>query len=316
MFFCFSNNQIYSVTGLNLKVEVVDLEKIGLLFPGQGSQYVGMGKELYNEIPEAKKLMDKANDILGFDARKVIFEGSDEELLPTQIAQPAIYIVSAMYYERFKQMNKPFEIVAGHSLGEYTALYAAGVFTFEDGLNLVRKRGLAMGEMNSLGSMYAIMGIDIEEIEKELIGLEDKVVIANINSKSQIVISGYNDEISKVADALSKIEGSTIKRLNVSGAFHSPLMGQVESIMGKEIDQVNMATPRVEVIPNVLGYGTNDISEIKEALKRQVIDKVNWLDTILYMKKEGISLLYEVGPGDVLTKLNKTITFRPKCMGF
>ncbi len=292
------------------------MENIGLLFPGQGSQYVGMGKELYNEIPEAKKLIDKANDILGFDIRKIIFEGSDEDILPTQIAQPSIYIVSAMYYEKFKQIDKPFEIVAGHSLGEYTALYAAGVFTFEDGLNLVRKRGLAMGEMNSLGSMYAIMGIDIEEIEKELIGLENKVVIANINSKSQIVISGYNDEISKVADALSKIEGSTIKQLNVSGAFHSPLMGQVKEIMKEEIDKIQMKEPIVEIIPNVLSYATKDISIIKESLKRQVVGKVNWLNTILYMKNMGIERLYEVGPGDVLAKLNKTITFRPKCMGF
>ncbi len=292
------------------------MDKVGLLFPGQGSQYIGMGIDLYKEIPKAKKLMDNANEILGFDIKSIIFHGQEEEIKDTKIAQPAIFIVSAMYFEKFKQMDKNYEIVAGHSLGEYTALYAAGVITFEDGLNLVRKRGLAMSEMDSLGTMYAIMGIGIKEIENQLIGLGDKVVIANINSKSQIVISGYSDEILEVADALSKIEGSTIKQLNVSGAFHSPLMGQVESIMGKEIDQVNMATPRVEVIPNVLGYGTKDIDAIKESLKRQVVGKVNWLDTILYMKNKGIEKLYEVGPGDVLTKLNKTITFRPKCMGF
>jgi len=290
------------------------MERIGLLFPGQGSQYVGMGKELYNEVPEAKKLMDKANEILDFDIRKVIFEGPDEELLPTHIAQPAIYIVSAMYYEKFKQMGKPFEIVAGHSLGEYTALYASRVFSYEEGLQLVRKRGLAMNKMNSLGTMYAIMGIDIKEIENQLVGFGDKAVIANVNSKSQIVISGYNDEVSKAADALSKIEGSTIKQLNVSGAFHSPLMGQVKEIMEEEIDKIQMKRPIVEVIPNVLGHSTKDIGIIKESLKRQVVDKVNWLDTILYIKNKGIKKLYEVGPGDVLTKLNKTITFRPKCM--
>ncbi|MDX9798507.1 MAG: ACP S-malonyltransferase [Bacteroidales bacterium] len=289
------------------------MNKVGLLFPGQGSQYIGMGIELYNEIPEAKKVMDDSIDILGFDIRKIIFEGLEEELVLTQIAQPAIFIVSAMYFEKFKMMNKSFDVVAGHSLGEYAALYTAGVFSFEKGLRLVKKRGLVMSKMDSMGTMFVIMGVGINEIEKYLEGFERKVVIANINSKSQIVISGYTDETTKVANKLALIEDSTVKQLNVSGAFHSPLMREVRETMEKEIESISFDKPSVEVIPNVLGYGTKDIGIIKDSLKRQVIEKVKWLDTITYIKKMGIEQLYEVGPGDVLTKLNKTITFRPQC---
>jgi [acyl-carrier-protein] S-malonyltransferase len=289
------------------------MEKVGLLFPGQGSQYAGMGKELYREIPEAKRIMDDANEILEFDIRKIIFDGTDEDIVPTQIAQPAIFIISAMYFEKFRQMDKRFDVVAGHSLGEYTALYAARVLSFEDCLRLVRKRGLAMSKKNSLGTMFAIMGVDIEEIKKYLEGLEQKVVIANINSKTQIVISGYIDEASKVAEELSQIEGSKVKQLNVSGAFHSPLMNEVKEIMCKEIDSVNLKEPDSAIIPNVLGYTTMELRTIKESLKEQITEKVRWLDTIIHIKNMGIGQLYEVGPGEVLSKLNKTITFRPKC---
>jgi [acyl-carrier-protein] S-malonyltransferase len=289
------------------------MNKIGLLFPGQGSQYAGMGKDLYNKFSAAKKIMDDANEILEFDIRRMIFDGTNEDILPTQIAQPAIFIVSAMYFEKFKQMEKSFDVVAGHSLGEYTALYAAGVLSFEDCLRLVRKRGLAMGKQNSLGTMFAVMGVDIEKIKKYLEGLEQKVVIANINSKTQIVISGYIDEIKKVSEELSQIEGSKVKQLNVSGAFHSPLMKEVKEIMSKEIDSVNFREPESAIIPNVLGYATRELITIRESLKEQITEKVRWLDTIMHIKSMGIEQLYEIGPGEVLSKLNKTITFRPKC---
>lgn len=143
----------------------------------------------------------------------------------------------------------------------------------------------------------------------------NKVVIANINLKTQIVISCYIHETSKVAEKLSKIEGLSIRQLNVSGAFHSPLMIETQKIMVEEIDKVEFKEPKCEIVPNVLGYGTKDINTIKESLKRQITGTVNWLNTILYMKSMGIKQLYEVGPGDVLRKLNKTITFRLRCDG-
>ena len=287
--------------------------RIGLLFPGQGSQFVGMGQELYNKLPTAKRLINTSNEILGFDLKNIIFNGTDEDLTLTEIAQPAIFVVSAMYFEKFKKMEESFEVAAGHSLGEYSALYAANVISFEDCLRLVRKRGLAMKEQNSLGTMFAIMGVDLEYITNSIGEFNKKVVIANVNSKSQIVISGYKEETIKVAEKLSRINGSKVKQLNVSSAFHSPLMNDAKKIMEYEIDKVCFKKPSSSIIPNVLGYATDDINTIKNSLKEQVTGQVKWFDTILYMKKIGIKKIYEVGPGEVLKKLNKTITFRPKC---
>jgi len=290
------------------------MSRVGLLFPGQGSQYTGMGQDLYNEIYSAKKLMNLSNEILGFDIKKIIFDGKDEELKLTEIAQPAIFIVSAMYFEKFKELNVEFEIVAGHSLGEYSALYAAEVLNFEEGLKLVRDRGIAMSKQNSKGTMFAVMGMDLEELKKYIDDSNGMVVIANINSKSQTVISGYNDKTIKLAEKLSLIDGVKVKQLNVSGAFHSPLMTEAKGIMDLKIDNTNFSNPSSLVIPNVTSIATRDVECIKNSLKEQIVGQINWLDTILLMKNIGIEELYEIGPGEVLKKLNKSIAFRPKCL--
>lgn len=289
------------------------MSKIGLLFPGQGCQYIGMGQKLYDSISSSRNIMDLSNDILGFNIRNIIFEGNEADLKLTEIAQPAIYIVSAMYLEKFKELNADFEVVAGHSLGEYSALYSAGVFSFEEGLRLVRKRGLAMGRQNSLGTMFAIMGVSLDEIDKYLEVTNGKTVVANINSKGQIVISGYTEETTKVAEQLSLVDGSKIKQLNVSGAFHSPLMQESKEIMNVVIDKIYFNEPTSFVISNVSAKMTKDVKIIKENLKNQITGKVNWLDTIMCMKNNEIEKLYEVGPGEVLKKLNKSIVLRPKC---
>ncbi|MFA5531201.1 MAG: ACP S-malonyltransferase, partial [Thiohalomonadaceae bacterium] len=165
-------------------------------------------------MPSARKIMDDANDILGFDIRAMIFNGVLEELTRTENAQPAIFIVSAMYFEKYKELGIPFEIVAGHSLGEYSALYAADVFGFEEGLRLVRKRALAMSSILDRGAMFAIMGMPLEQVEERLIEYDGKVVIANINSKSQIVISGFEVETTQAASKFSEEKDTQVRQLN------------------------------------------------------------------------------------------------------
>lgn len=170
-----------------------------------------------------------------------------------------------------------------------------------------------MGKKDSLGIMYAIMGVDIEEVEKYISETNGKTVIANINSKNQIVISGFNNETSEIANKLSLHGGSKVLQLNVSGAFHSPLMEEAKKNMDFEIENTMFHKPECYTIPNITAIATNDIEVIKDSLKRQITSRVNWLETILYIKNMGIENLYEVGPGEVLKKINKSITLKPKC---
>ena len=282
----------------------------GLLFPGQGSQAVGMGKKLYDSLWEAKLVLDSACDILGYDLRSLMFEGPQEQLIDTKYAQPAIYTCSAMYLEKVKADGLEYKYVAGHSLGEYNALLAADTFSFADGLRLVSQRGEAMSRMNGKGTMAAIMGME----EKKLAAyMTPGVVMANLNSKTQIVISGEEDALNAILGKLSAQEGLKCKKLQVSAAFHSPQMKEAAEIMENVIMGTVFNAPKCYVLSNVTGKPTNDAREIKNNLVEQITGQVRWYDTIIAMKDAGVSMLYEVGYGDVLKKLNKTITFRPKC---
>ncbi len=281
------------------------------LFPGQGSQTVGMGQVLYQRLPEAKEILDQACHILGYDLKKLMFEGPMEELTDTRVAQPAIYTCSAMYLELAKQQGLEFSFAAGHSLGEYSALYACDVLGFEEGLRLIDARAKAMAAENGKGMMAAVMGLTEEELV-EVVKQQKDVCLANLNTKTQIVISGTESGIQKIAEELEGKE-ITVKKLSVSAAFHSPQMAKAAEDMKGRIEALEFREPKAALVPNVTGRPTKDIKKIKECLIAQITGQVRWHDSIIAMKEQGAEAFYEIGNGKVLRKMNKVITLRPKC---
>ena len=220
------------------------------------------------------------------------------------------------YLEKAKQEGVEYDYVAGHSLGEYSALYAAGVVSFEDGLRLVAKRGKAMAAQNGKGTMAAVLGLTEDELDGYISGIND-VVMANLNSKTQIVISGSLKGIEQVEKCLEeKVNSGEIKfrRLSVSAAFHSPQMSDAAAVMKEEIDKIIMNEPKCYLVSNVTGRPTKDLNEIKANLISQIVGQVRWYDSINALVAEEIEQFYEIGHGNVLRKMNKTITLRPKCV--
>lgn len=286
------------------------------LFPGQGSQSIGMGKDLYEKNKAAKELLEAAADMVGFDLKTLMFEGPEDKLKDTRNAQPAIYVCSAMYLERAKEQEIEYSYVLGHSLGEYSALYAAGVLSFEEGLKLVDKRAKLMSRQNGKGTMAAVIGMT-EDVLKRYIDQVSDVVMANLNTSMQIVISGSEEGISAVEKLLcDKIENEDVKirRLSVSGAFHSPQMKEAACAMKTELDRVPMKDSEIKVISNVTGKIAESTMQIRENLIAQMTGQVRWYDSIMTLKEKGIDRFYEVGNGNVLCKMNKAITLRPKCI--
>ncbi len=283
----------------------------GFLFPGQGSQAVGMGGDLL-ENKKACSLLDKACDILGFDLKRLMFEGAIEELTDTRNAQPAIYVCSAMYLEKAKE-RLSYDFVAGHSMGEYSALYAAGVYSFEEGLKLVQKRSELMAEQNGKGGMAAVLGME-EDALLEVLEKYPSLVIANLNAKTQLVISGEIADLDELASELDGKDGVKVRKLNVSAAFHSPQMREVADEMSEYIDAVEFNDAACTVISNVTGKDTRDPDVLKKNLKAQMTGQVRWYDSVQLMKGLGVECFYEVGYGDVLRKMHKTIMFKPKCL--
>ena len=278
------------------------------VFPGQGAQFTGMGKDLYDASEEAKILFEKANDILGFRITDIMFEGEAEELKQTKVTQPAIFLHSTILAKLLGNHFQP-EMVAGHSLGEISALTAAGVLTFKDGLKLVSKRALAMQAACEAepSTMAAILGLEDEVVEGICEKVDGIVVAANYNCPGQLVISGTVDAINDACELLKEAGARRALVLPVGGAFHSPLMEPARAELAKAIETTTFKTPICPVYQNVSASAITDPNEIKENLVAQLTAPVRWTQTMHQMIADGVSGFTEVGPGKVLQGLVKKV---------
>ena len=282
------------------------------VFPGQGSQYIGMGKKLYEYSDISKKLFKKADEIMGFEISKIMFEGSSEDLKKTKNTQPAIFIFSVIKSLILKNNFNP-DFVAGHSLGELSALTSVGVLSFEDGLQLVRLRSSAMEESCKIqdGGMAAIIGCDNEIIEKVCDETNGEVVPANYNYPGQLVISGAKSRVEIVSKILIKKGAKRALMLPVSGAFHSPLMKTAQKKLEIKINEIKFNKPKCIVFQNSTGNMESKPKKIKENLVNQISSPVRWSQSIEKMIESGVKKFIEIGPGNVLQgiikKINKSV---------
>lgn len=267
-----------------------------VLFPGQGSQYVGMGKALYDASPESRKLFDSANDILGFDLSGIMFSGSEEDLKKTSVTQPAVFL-NALACFRANKDKIHMDAVAGHSLGEFTALIANGVLSFEDGLTLVYKRAMAMQEAcnSTEGTMAAILGLEDSQVEELCAGIDGTVVPANYNCPGQLVVSGEVRAVNALVAAATEAGARRALVLNVDGAFHSPLMESARSSLEAAIRDTRFNTPSVPVYQNVNAKAETEPERIQQNLISQLTSSVKWTQTMKNMKADGHSSFIECG---------------------
>ena len=281
------------------------------VFPGQGAQFTGMGKELYETSALAKELFEKANEILGFRITDIMFEGTAEELKETKVTQPAVFLHSVILAKTLENFEP--EMVAGHSLGEFSALVANGVLSFEDGLKLVSQRALAMQKACEIkpSTMAVVLGLEDSIVEKVCETIDGIVVAANFNCPGQLVISGEFSAVEKACEAMKTAGAKRALLLQVGGAFHSPMMEPAREELAAAIAATTFSTPLCPVYQNVTASGVSDADEIKRNLIIQLTAPVKWTQSVQQMIADGATSFTEVGPGKVLVglvnKINKEV---------
>lgn len=278
------------------------------VFPGQGAQFVGMGKDLYDNNAEARELFEKANDILGFRITDLMFNGTEDDLKQTKVTQPAIFLHSVLLAKSLGDEFKP-DMVAGHSLGEFSALVAAGALSFEEGLKLVAKRAQAMQKACEAkpSTMAAVLALPDEKVEEICESIDDVVAPANYNCPGQVVISGTNEGIDKACEKLLAAGAKRAMKLKVGGAFHSPLMKPAQEELAQAIEIAQFSTPVCPVYQNVDAKPHTNPQEIKENLIKQLTAPVRWTQDVEAMIADGADEFIELGPGNVLQGLVKKI---------
>ncbi len=278
------------------------------IFPGQGAQFVGMGRDLYENYPQAQELFEQANKILGFSITDIMFEGTPEELKETKVTQPAIFLHSVILSKVMGDSFKP-DMVAGHSLGEFSALVANGSLNFEDGLKLVSQRALAMQKACEIkpSTMAAVLGLEDEVVEKVCEEIQGVVVAANYNCPGQLVISGEVEAINEACEAMKEAGARRALVLPVGGAFHSPLMEPAREELAAAIENTKFNTATCPIYQNVTTVAVSNADEIKKNLISQLTAPVKWTQSVKNMVADGATMFTEVGPGKVLQGLVKKI---------